>query len=99
MEELNYTQDYIYNQPIAFNLDDLNEKEVNNHRVQALFKRSRHNNISSIKISRDYYELPKRTIRTNGNIYHTFKPNVLKDVQNIFQDNANMDVTIKEFEF
>ena len=36
---------------------------MNDPRVQAMFKRSRHNNLSIFKISQDYYELPKRTIR------------------------------------
>ena len=55
-------------------LDDVNEKEMNDPRVQAMFKRSRHNNLSIFNISQDYYELPKKTIRVNGNIYHIFKP-------------------------
>ena len=29
-------------------------------RVQAMFKRSRHNNLSIFIISQDYYELPKK---------------------------------------
>ena len=55
-------------------LDDLNEKEINYPRVQAMFKRSRHNNLSIFIISQDYHELPKKTIRAIGNIYHIFKP-------------------------
>ena len=39
-----------------------------NNGVQALFKRSRHNNVSIFMISQDYYELRKRTIRANGSI-------------------------------
>ena len=57
-------------------------KKVNDPRVQAMFKRSRHNNISVFIISHDYYELPKRTKRANGSIYHLLKPNNYKDVQN-----------------
>ena len=53
---------------------------MNDSRVQALFKRSRHNNLSIFIISQDYYELPKRTIRANGSIYHIFKPNNFRDV-------------------
>ena len=40
-------------------LDDLNEKEMDDPRVQAMFKRSRHNNLSIFIISQDPYELPK----------------------------------------
>ena len=46
-----------------------------------MIKRGRHNNLSLFIISQDYYELPKRTIRANGNIYHIFKPNNIRDVQ------------------
>ena len=66
-------------------------------RVQAMFKRSRHNNLSIFIISQDYYELPKKTIKANGNIYHIFKPNNFRDVQNLYQDKASMDMTYNEF--
>ena len=46
-------------------LDDLNEREMNAPRVQAMFERSRHNNIFLFLSSQYYYELPKRTIRAN----------------------------------
>ena len=62
-----------------------------------MFKRGRHNNLSIFIISQDYYELPKRTIRANGNIYHIFKPNNFRDVQNLYQDKASMDITLNEF--
>ena len=66
-------------------------------RVQAMFKRSRPANISIFMITQDYYELPKRTIRTNGNIFHIFKPNNFLDVRNLYQDKASMDMTLDEF--
>ena len=78
-------------------LDDLNEKEMNDPRVKAVFKRSRHNNLSIFIISQDYYELPKRTIRANGNIYHIFKPKNFRDVLNLYQDKSSMDITLNEF--
>ena len=62
-----------------------------------MFKRVRHNNLSIFIISQEYYELPKRTIRANGNIYHIFKPNNFRDVQNLYQDKASMDMTFKKF--
>ena len=58
-------------------------RKKNDPRVQAMFKRSRHNNISIFIFSQDYYELPKRTFRANGNIYHIFQPNNFRDVLNI----------------
>ena len=78
-------------------LDDLNEREMNDPRVKAMFKRSRHNSLSIFIISQDYYELPKGTIRANGNIYHIFIPNNFRDVQNLYQDQASMDMTLNGF--
>ena len=95
IEELKFPQEYEINSIII--LDDLNEKEINNDKIQAMFKRGRHNILSIFIISQDYYELPKRTIRANGNIYHIFKPNNFRDVQNLYQDKASMDMTLNEF--
>jgi len=97
IEELKFPQEYEDGGVII--LDDLNEKEMNDPRVQAMFKRSRHNNLSIFIISQDYYELPKKTIRANGNIYHIFKPNNFLDVRNIYQDKASMDMTLEEFKY
>ena len=80
-------------------LDDLNEKEVNGPRVHAMFKRSRHNNLPIFFISQDYYDLPKRTIGANGNIYHIFKRNNFREVQNLYQDKASRDMNLDEFNF
>ena len=44
IEELRYPQQDENNSIII--LDDLNEKEMDDPRVQAMFKRSRHNNLS-----------------------------------------------------
>ena len=52
-EELKFSQEYEDDGIII--LDDINEKEMNNPRVQAMFKRSRHNNLSIFLISQDYY--------------------------------------------
>ena len=55
IEELKYPQEYEDNSIII--LDDLNQKEMDDPRVQAMFKRSRHNNLTIFIISQDYYEL------------------------------------------
>ena len=67
IEEMKFPHEY--DDGGIIKLDDLNEKEMNDPRVQAMFKRSRHNNLSIFIISQYYYELPKETIRANGNIY------------------------------
>ena len=95
IEELKYPQDYENNSIII--LDDLNQKEMDDPRVQAMLKRSRHNNLSIFIISQDYYELSKKTIRCNGNIFHLFKPNNFRDVLNLYQDKSCMDMTLNEF--
>ena len=97
IEELKFPQEYENNSIII--LDDLNEKEINNDKIQAMFKRGRHNNLSIFIISQDYYELPKKTIRANGKIFHIFKPNNFLDVRNIYQDKASMDMTLNEFKY
>ena len=91
---MRYPPEYENNSVII--LDDLNEKEINNDKIQAMFKRGRHNNLSIFIISQDYYELPKRTIRANGNIYHIFKPNKFRDVPTLYQGKASVDMTINE---
>ena len=64
-----------------------------------MFKRSRHNNLSIFIISQDYYELPMRTIKANGNISHIFKPNNFLEVRTIYQDKASMDMTLDDFKY
>ena len=95
IEELKFPQEYEINSIII--LDDLNQKEMDDPRVQTLFKRSRHNNLSIFIISQDYYELGKKTICFNGNIFHIFKPNKFRDVLNLYQDKSSIDMTLNEF--
>ena len=92
IEQLRYPQEYEDGGIII-----LDEKEMNDPKVQAMFKRSRHTNLSIFIISQDYYDSPKRTIGANGNIYHIFKPNNFRDVQNLYRDKASMDMTLNEF--
>ena len=95
IEDLNIPQDYENNSIII--LDDLNQKEMDDPRVQEMFKRSRHNNLSIFIIGQDYYKLSRKTIRCNGKIYHIFKPKNFRDVINLYQDKASMDMNLNEF--
>ena len=97
IEEVRFPQEYEDNSIIM--LHDLIEREINNDKKPAMFKRGRHCNLCTFVKSQDYYELPKRTIRANGNIYHIFKPNNFLDVRNIYQDKASMDMTLDEFKY
>ena len=57
IEEFKFPQDYENNSLII--VDDLNEKEINNEKIQAMFKRGSQNFLSIFIISQDYYEFPK----------------------------------------
>ena len=95
--ELRHLQNYGINSNII--LDDLNEKKINNDKIEAMFQRGRHDKLSIFIFNQDYYELPKITIRANGNIYHIFKPNNFRDVQNVYQDEESTDMTLNKFKF
>ena len=58
IENLKFPQEDENNSIII--LDDLNQKDMDDPRAQAMFKRSRHNNLSIFIISQDYYELSKK---------------------------------------
>ena len=59
MEELKYPQKYKNHSIII--LDDLNEKELNNDKIQVMFSQGCQNNLSIFINSQDYYKLPKKT--------------------------------------
>ena len=67
--------------------------------VKAMFKRSGHNKFSVFIISQDYDDVSKITIRANGTIYHIFKPNFFRDVQNLYQGKTSMDMTFNDSKY
>ena len=72
---------------------------MNDPRVKAMFKRSRCRNLFIFIFSQDYYQLPKRRVRANGTFYHIFKPDIFRDVQNLYQDKTSMDMTLNEIKY
>ena len=70
---------------------------MDDSRVPAMFKRSRHNNLSIFIMSQDYYELSEKTKRCNGNKFHIIKPNNFRDVLNFYQDKSSMDMNLNDF--
>ena len=66
-------------------------------RVQAVLKRSGHSSISIFIINQHFFELPKRTYRSDGKMYHIINLNYLRDVQNLYQDKGSMDMTLNEY--
>ena len=61
MERIRLPPEYENNSFII--LDDLSEKEINNDKIQAMFKRGRHKYLPISIVNQNYYELPKRKIR------------------------------------
>ena len=96
-EELKIPQEYDDGGIII--LSDLREKQMHDPQKQAMVKRSKHKNLSIFIISQYYYELPKRTIRTTGKVYHIFKPNNFRDFQNLHQDKATMDLNFNKYKY
>ena len=92
---MKFPQKYENNSTII--VDHLNQKEMDDLRVQARIKWSKHSCLSTFIICQDYYELSMKTIRANGNIYHIFTPNNFRDVLKIYQDKASMDMKLNEF--
>ena len=62
-----------------------------------MFTRSRRSNINIYIISPDHYEIPRSTFSANGKIYHIFKPNNFRDVQNRNQEKTALGITSNEF--
>ena len=93
MKDLKYPQEYKSASPIVIFLEFLNQKEVNDPRFEAMFKQSGYKNISKFIISQDYYKLPERTNRVNGEMNHIFKLNDFRDVQTIYQDKTSTVLT------
>ena len=83
IEELKYPHEHDSDQLIFINLATQMKKKINDPRVQAMFKRSRHNNIPIFIIHQENHKLPKRTITAHRNVYHRLKENNFRDVQDL----------------
>ena len=90
-------QEYDSDKHIIIILDDLSKDQLNDKKVQILFKRGRHNNISVFVISHGFYELPKDTIRENSSIIHHFITNNFCNVECIHRQLCSTDLIIQEF--
>ena len=60
------------------------------------FTRGSYNDLDVYFLSQSYFDLPKRTIRSNSNII-TFFQQTLKDVEHIYRDFAGFDMSYDEF--
>ena len=97
LEEMKNAQEYDFDKHNVIILDDLSKDQLNDKKVQMLFKRGRHNNISVFVISHGFYELPKDTIRENSNIIHLFATNNYCNVECIHRQLCSTDLKIYEF--
>ena len=97
IDELKNAQEYEPDKHNVIILDDLNKEQLNDKRVQMLFKRGRHNNLSVFVITHGFYELPKDTIRENSSIIHHFITNNFANVECIHRQLSSTDMKIKEF--
>jgi len=68
----------------------------NQNKADDFYTRGRHNNVSSIYISQNYYRLPRQTIRSNTNVLILFSLPT-KDLQHIYSDFISGDMELQEF--
>ena len=66
LEELKYPQEYDSYFPFVIVLDDINKKEKNDHRIQALFKQSAHNNKTLFIIKQNIKNYQKELLELIG---------------------------------
>ena len=99
INELKNPQDYDSNIHNVIILDDLSKQQLNDERVQMLFKRGRHNNLSIFVVTHGFYELPKDTIRENSSIIHHFITNNFANVESLHRQLSSTDMLIKEFKY
>ena len=70
--------------------------DVNKNKTEDYYTRGRHNNISSIYISQNYFKLPRQTIRSNTNVLILFNLSI-KDLRHIYDDHCSNDMEWYEF--
>ena len=68
----------------------------NNRFIDQFFIRGRHNKLDFYYLSQSYFDLPKRTIRSNSNKILLFNQ-TLKDIEHIYRDVAGYDMNYDEF--
>ena len=68
----------------------------NSRFIDQFFIRGRHNNLDISYLSQSYFDLPKRTIRSNSNKIILFNQ-TLKDIEHIYRDVAGYDMNYDDF--
>ena len=86
---------------------DLNPKDKNlmifddlllekQNKCEDYYVRGRHSNVDCFYLAQNYFQLPRRTIRTNSNFICIFPQN-LRDMNNLHFDHVGDDMTKEEF--
>ncbi len=65
-------------------------------KAMAYYSRGRHNSCDVLYIAQNYFSLPRRSIRENANLIILF-PQDLKNLNHIFTDHCDDDMTFEEF--
>ena len=75
---------------------DYNLGSSNSRYIDQFFVRWRHSNLDIYYLSQSYFDLPKRTIRSDSNKIILFNQ-TLKDIEDIYRDLASYDMNYDEF--
>ena len=87
--ELKYRQDYHSDHPLVISLDVLNEKNWVFPDFKHFLNVITNLLLHPVKVLKNFRENDE----TNGNEFHIFESNLFRDVPNLYQDEAAMDVT------
>ena len=74
--------------------DDLLLEKQNT--CESYYVRGRHSNVDCFYLAQNYFKPPRQTIRENANFICLF-PQDLKNLNNIFDDHVESDMTKEEF--
>ena len=74
--------------------DDLLLEKQNT--CESYYVRRRHSNIDCVCLAQNYFKLPRQTIRENAN-FICLSPQDLKNLNHIFDDHVESDMTKEEF--
>ena len=68
----------------------------NRNTCETYYVRGKYSNVDCFYLAQNYFKLPRQTIRENANFICMF-PQDLKNLNHLFQDHMDSDMTRKEF--
>jgi len=93
-ESIPYPSEVDMRKKNIFIFDDI-MTNPNQNKAEDFYTRGRHNNVSSIYVSQNYYKLPRQTIRSNTNVLILFSLSK-KDLQHIHSEYISRDMDWQE---